>query len=62
LGHLESRETRHLNVEKHEVGLVTFNGGEGFDSVAGLRDNFGVAQLLELKAQLIPCEPLVVDD
>jgi len=41
---------------------VTFHGGEGFDSVPGLRDNFGVAQLLELKAQLIPRQPLVVDD
>ncbi len=37
--HLESRETRHLDVEEHEVRLVTFNGGERFYAVARLRDN-----------------------
>ena len=61
-GHLEPGQPRHLDVEEHEVGLVALDGGQRLDAVAGLRDDLDIAELLELVAQLLARQLLVVDD
>ena len=59
-GHLEPAQPGHLDVEEDQVRLVTVDGGQRLDAVARLRHDFHVAELLELVAQLVARELLVV--
>ncbi len=43
-------------------GSCLLDGGQRLDAVARLADDFDVAELVELVAQLFSCELLVVDD
>ena len=61
-GHFEPAQPRHLDVEEDEVGLVAIDGGQGLQAVARLRHDLDVADLLELIAELLPRELLVVHD
>ena len=45
--HLESRHARHLDVEKHQVGVIGGDGGEGLTAIRTLRDDLEIASLVQ---------------
>ena len=59
-GDLEPPKAGHLNVEEYQIGLVSLDGADGFDAVAGLGDDLDAIQLPELIAQLLARQLLVV--
>ena len=60
--HFESAEAGHLDVEEHEVRLVLLDCGQCLQAVARVRHDLHIVQLLELVAQLVAGELLVVHD
>src|SRR4029453_18393939 len=59
---LEPPEAGHLNVQEDEVRLVPIDGAQGLESIRGLPDDLDVGHLLELVAQFLARERLIVND
>src|SRR3954454_12663296 len=59
---LEAGQTRHLNIEQHEVRRILVDRAERFDAICGLRDELDAVELSEQEAQLLPGQLLIVDD
>ena len=60
--HVEPRQTRHLDVEEHQVRRVLVDRGERLAAVCALRDDLDVWRLLQADLEASPGELLVVDD
>ena len=58
----EAAETRHLDVEEHEIRLVRIDGREGLQAIARVRHDLHIIQLLELVTQFVAGQLLVVND
>jgi hypothetical protein len=61
-GYLESAQAWHLNVQEYEIGFMSFDGGQRFEAVGCLTDDFDIAELVELVAQFFTRQLFVVDD
>ena len=59
--HFETGPAGHLDVEQHEVGVQGVDDLQGLQAVSRLPDDLHVIELLELEAELVAGEPLVVD-
>jgi hypothetical protein len=57
---LEPRESWHLHVQKHDIGLELSGQAKGFHAVRRLSNDLDLG-LAEQKAQLFACELLVID-
>ena len=60
--HLEAGQTRHLDVQQHEVGLQAGNHIERFGTVTRLADDVDAPDLAEQIAELVARQLLVVHE
>ncbi len=58
--HFEAGQARHLDIEKHEVGLEARDRRQGFHTVARLADHFHAAHVSQEVPQFVARERLVV--
>ncbi len=59
--HVEAGESRHLDVEKNQVGLELANGLQRLATVAALPDDLDVVGHAQPQLQAAPRERLVID-
>ncbi len=62
LEHLEAIELRHLNVEKHEIGLELGDCLDRLEPVGALRDDVDVWNVRQVLAQHTARQCLIVHD
>ena len=62
LDHAETIESRHLHVEKNQVGIVFADEIDGFDAVLALGDDVDIADIFQQKGEFIAGELLIVHD
>jgi len=60
--HLEPAQARHLDVEEHDIRLMSVDGLERLDAVCGLANDLHIPDLVELVAQLLAGQLLIVHD
>ena len=62
LQHAKSVQTRHLNIQKHQVRLMRPDQFNRLDSIGSLRENFDSTSSLQQILQLLPGQRFVIDD
>ncbi len=60
--HVESRQSRHLDVEEHQIGRMLGYRGERLPAVRALRDDLDVLCVLQPDLEAPACELLIVHD
>ncbi len=60
--HVESRHSRHLDVEKHQIGRVRTNRGQCLATVRALRDDLEISSLFQAQLDSPASQCLVVHD
>src|ERR1017187_3142093 len=62
LDHRKSVQSRHLHIQKHQVGMVLLDQVHGLNAVGPLPNNFNVPHRVEQILQLFAGQLFVVDD